>query len=280
MKIAPTARLLATAAAAALCSLSAQAAFNPDLSTWTCVGSCGTSAADGDIDLSPLGNAAYGYVTTDSLALNVSPLNIVESGGGGSTFSETNGSAITSGIFSANAGDVLSTWYNYVSTDGKSFDDYAWARLVNASDNSTAAWLFTARSNNRSSGNIVPGDVVTNEEFDADVVIANIDSFQFNERTYINWTPLGPDNGTCWDTNATGCGFTGWLNSQVTVAAAGNYRVEIGVTNFGDDIYHSGLAYDFAGLTPTSPVPEPGSLPMLLSSLAVLGMVARRRTRR
>ena len=39
--------------------------------------------------------------------------------------------------------------FNFLSTDGKGYDDYAWARLVNADQgNLTVAWLFTARSTN------------------------------------------------------------------------------------------------------------------------------------
>lgn len=287
MKLVSKARLLAIAAAA-VTAVSAQAAVNPDLSTWNCVGTCGSSGADGDVTLSPLGNTAFGFVTTDSTATGVSPLDLSETDSKGNVFGETTGSSITSAAFSAGAGEVLSTWYNFVSTDGKKYEDYAWARLVNAADNSTAAWLFTSRSSNSGTGNIVPGAVVDNKTFDVTSVITNYATYSFNERpladslgnpmTPVNWSPLGPDNGTCWDTNATGCGFTGWLNSQVTIGAAGSYKIEIGVTNFGDDLYHSGLAFDMAGLT--APVPEPGALPMLLSSLAVLGALARRRRQR
>lgn len=97
------------------------------LSTWTCVGQCGASAADGDIVLSPLASPAYGYVATaGSTAYGASPLVL----GSNSRGSETNGSVITSGAFNAATGDLLDVQFNYVSTDGKGYDDYAWARLL------------------------------------------------------------------------------------------------------------------------------------------------------
>jgi hypothetical protein len=282
-----------TIAAAALTTLTAQAAtapINGDLNTWTCTGTCGASAADGDITLSPLGNANYGYVTTfGSTAHNVSPLNLVESGGHGVDFTQTNGSSYLSAAFSAGAGDTVEAYFNYVSTDGKGFDDYAWARLVNAADSSLVAWMFTARSTNSNKQSIVPGDL--NVDFDPDATIVNYGDFAFNTRNIkdgnpIDWSLLGDPlnggfNGACWRDDAEGCGFTGWLQSRVSVANAGSYRLEMGVVNFGDEIFDSGLAFDVANLSaPTAPVPVPGALPMLLSGLVTFGAFARRRVGR
>jgi hypothetical protein len=67
-----------------------------------------------------------------------------------------NGSTVLSSVFSAQANDTLSLNFNYISTDGRGYEDYAWARLVTAGTNTTAAWLFTARSTN-SARNVVPG---------------------------------------------------------------------------------------------------------------------------
>jgi hypothetical protein len=240
-----------------------------DLSTWTCVGHCGASAADGDIARSPLDNPAHGYVTTSgSTAYGASPL-VLDSNSRGS---ETNASVITSAAFHATRGDAIDVHFNYISTDGKGFDDYAWARLVAAGDGQLVAWLFTARSSNSATGNIVPGDVLRRDEFDPRAVIVNYDSFDFTSKTVddpVNWSLLGTSNGTCWRDNAAGCGYTGWLQSHHGFAAAGDYRLEVGVVNWGDEAYDSGLAFDLAGLT-AAPVPEPAAW-QLLAAAGLLG---------
>jgi len=239
------------------------------LSNWTCTGQCGASAADGDIVLSPLANPAYGYVATSgSTAYGTSPLVL----GDNSRGSETNGSVITSAAFNAAAGDLLDVHFNYVSTDGKGYDDYAWARLLDASSGNLVAWLFTARSSNSATGNIVPGDVVTKKEFDPNEVIVNYDSFNFTSKTVddpVDWSLLGGSNGICWKDNAAGCGYTGWLHSRHSFAAAGAYRLEVGIVNWGDEAYDSGLAFDLAGLS-AAPVPEPAAW-QLFAAAGLLG---------
>ena len=265
---------IAALALAVPAAFAANVAPPADLGGWTCTGNCGASGADGDITLSPLGNAAYGWVSTaGSSAFGVSPLALSDNKEG----VETNGSSFVSGSFSAQAGDRFDMRFNYVSTDGKGFDDYAWARLVDATTGQTAAWLFTARSSNSNTGNIVPGDVLDKKDFDPRDVIVDYDDFRFTSKTSddpIDWSRLGDSNGTCWRDNAPGCGFTGWLHSQVTFAAGGSYRVELGVVNWGDQAFDSGLAFDYAGLTPA--VPEPATFVLALMGLGVLGM--RRRT--
>jgi hypothetical protein len=170
--------------------------------------------------------------------------------------------------------------FNYVSTDGKGFDDYAWARLVGADNGQLVAWLFTARSSNSATGNIVPGDVLRREEFNPREVIVNYDSFEFTSKTAddpVDWSLLGGSNGTCWRDNAAGCGYTGWLHSRHSFTAAGDFRLEVGVVNWGDEAYDSGLVFDFAGLT-ASPVPEPAAW-QLFAAASLLGCVRLRRLR-
>lgn len=245
------------------------------LAGWACTGACGSSAAQGDLTLSPFASPAYGFVTTSgSEALGVSPLAL----GANSRGEETNGSRLVSAPFDAAAGDRIEVQFNYVSTDGKGFDDYAWARLVQADSGELVAWLFTARSSNSSTGNIVPGDVLRRDEFDPRAVIVNYADFQFTSKTVddpVDWAPLGASNGTCWRDNAAGCGYTGWLLSRHDFAAAGSFRLELGVVNWGDGAYDSGLAFDVRGLT--TAVPEPGPAASLLAGLALLGGLARRR---
>lgn len=267
--------LLALALAAALPTAHALDLAPPaDLAAWTCQGACLARPADGDITLSPAGSARYGVVATaGSTVYGASPLAL----DGNSRGVETNGSVITSPAFTAAAGDRMDLWFNYASTDGKGFDDYAWARLLDAASGQLVAWLFTARSSNSSTGNIVPGDVVDRDEFDPDLVIVGYDQFDFQTRDAsnpIDWSPLGDSNGSCWKDTAQGCGFTGWLQSRWSFAAAGSYRVEIGVVNWGDEAYDSGLAFDYRGLV--SSVPEPGTGAALLAGLAVLAGRRRR----
>lgn len=257
------------------------AAGNPvelpsQLADWQCLGHCGSSASDGDISLSPLGNSRYAFVSTaDSAAFGVSPLQLDPGGKGNGV--ENNGSRLRSSTFLASAGDVLDMRFNYVSTDGKGFDDYAWARVVNAADNSLVAWLFTARSSNSSTGKIVPGDVLRKSEFDPDQIIVDYDQFEFHSKDasdQVDWSPLGASNQSCWRDNAPGCGYTDWLHSRYSFASGGSFRVEVGVVNWGDSAYDSGLAFDFTGLS-DAPVPEPSSIGLLLLGLGLLS--ARRR---
>lgn len=284
----PSLAALAALLAAAAAPVTEAAGLDPALDTWTCVGTCGSLAADGDITLSPYGSPRYAYLTTNSsTAHGVSPLDIVESGGGGAEFSQTNGSSYTSAAFTLADGESVQAYFNYVSTDGKGFDDYAWARLVNG-DGSTAAWLFTARSTNGNKQNVVPGNALSKAsnntvDFDPDATIVNYADFEFNTRTTqssafdpIDWSPLGIWNGTCWRDNAEGCGFSGWLESRVT-PGAGTYRLEVGVVNFGDEAWDSGIAFDLQGLTAPQPVPLPASLWLLGGAVSLLAV--RRRAR-
>jgi hypothetical protein len=274
----PSPLLLAALALSAHVGTQAASAMPPaDLANWTCTGACGALGPDGDIVASPLANPQYAYVTTSgSDAFGVSPVALDPNNRGGGI--ETNGSKFVSGSFHAAAGDTLEIQFNYVSTDGKGYDDYAWARIVDASDLSLVAWIFTATSSNSGTRNIVPGDVVDKHDFDPDAVIVNYKDYEFTSKTAtdpIAWSVLGSSNGSCWEDNAAGCGYTGWLLSRHGFAAAGDYRVEVGVVNWGDTAYDSGLAFDYAQLT--SNVPEPASWPLALAGIGVVGFMVRRR---
>ncbi|MBN8503177.1 MAG: NF038132 family protein [Burkholderiales bacterium] len=244
---------------------------------WQCTGVCGWMAAQGDIGASPEAQVGYGFLSTaGSTVYGSSPLQLDPNSRGSGT--ETNGSRLLSPSFSLVAGETFRAHFNYASTDGKGFDDYAWARLVRADTGALVQWLFTARSSNSGTRNIVPGDVLPRDAFDPRTVLVNYDEYEFNTRDAaqpIDWTPLGFSNGSCWRSNAAGCGFTGWLTAEVQAPSSQSYRLEIGIVNWGDEAYDSALAFDLAGLAPT--VPEPRSAALLGLGLGLLRLTARKR---
>lgn len=221
---------------------------------WTCSGNCGTAGADGVVTLAPSGGTAYGWVSSNG--------GVTMGGLGLGLGSETNGSTLQSTLFAAAAGQELDFKFDYVTSDGAGFADYAWAKLLDSSD-STVALLFTARTT--PSGNSVPG-------FGMPAIAATITPSTVTITPGgPAWSPLGGSSGACFDT---GCGYSGWVDSSYTIASAGNYSLQFGIVNWSDTLYDSGLAFD--GITvggvpigpPTSSVPEPGTLLLLGSGMA------------
>jgi PEP-CTERM motif len=233
-------------------------------SGWVCSGNCGSNGADGVVGLSPTGNGQYQWVSTFNGTTGVGALP-----GVGGTGSPTNGSTLTTSVFSASAGDPLNFYFNYVTSDGSGFADYAWVQLLNSSGGS-ASLLFTART--APSGSIVPG-------FSMPAPAATLDPASvLIVDGAPTWSPLGPSSGTCFDV---GCGYTGWIKSSFTISAAGDYMLQAGVVNWNDQEFDSGLALDgvTVGDTPITPV-TPGGVPepatMLLVSLGAAGLLVRR----
>lgn len=260
---------------------------------WLATGAAGLIGGTATMPLSPLDNPYFGFVTTTGGAGhfgsgdNVSPLELKSDGKGNE--GNNNGTKIVSSAFTGLAGDTLSLQFNYISTDGRGYEDYAWARLVDADTDETAAWLFTTRSTNSARGNVVPGDVL-NRQVDSgapdelDAVLNDGDRIGFDVASTV-WQPLGTWSGYCWD-NANTCGPSGWIQSEYTFASDGNYYLEFGVVNWGDEAFDSALAFDFSGLNalnfPNAPlitaVPEPETYAMMLAGLAlVAGRAIRRR---
>ncbi len=267
-------------------SVTAAGLFDGGLPTgWTVDGgstSAGTSAADGDVGLAPGGGARYGWVSTASGLVGVGALPGI---GAGNLANAPNGSTLTSTLFSATAGQNLRFFFNYVTSDGAGFADYGWARLLDGGANPVAV-LFTARTTPPDNGvpqNSVPG-------FGLPPIAATLtpgfvsipDVFVGGQRIGPTWSPLTETPGACF---AEGCGLTGWVQSDYTIAAAGNYLLQFGVTNWDDNGFQSGLAFD--GITvggtpidqvPVQVVPVPGSILLLASGLVGL-LSLRRRSR-
>lgn len=255
-RFAPTTLTLALA-------LSAGAAMAaPIPAGWTQQGNAGSSAvADGNIGLAP-GDKGYVWVSTRNGLTGVGSL-----AGVGGAGSPTNGSTATSGVFAAKAGDTLSFFFNYLTSDGAGFADYAWAQLLDASN--AATLLFTARTT--PNGNTVPG-------FSMPAPVVSLNPSSVTIKTGTSFSGIGASSGQCWNIN--GCGHTGWVQANFTVATAGNYSLRAGVTNWNDTAFDSALAIanvTIGGVDIDNPnaVPEPGAL--ALAGLGLLGVAFMRR---
>lgn len=237
-----------------------------DAAAVTVIGSAGTLGANGVVTLPPSGAPSYGWVSTWGGAPGGGLPYIVPGINGG--IGNTNGSILRSDAFSAAPGDVLQFEFNYVTTDGAGFADYGWARLLDTSNNEVAL-LFTART--KPSGSIIPG-------FGMPLPAASLTpaSVPIIGGAPV-WGPLGGSSGTCFNT---GCGYTGWVQADYSVLAAGNYVLEFGVTNWSDTHYDSGLAFSAATIASnpinTSVVPVPAAAWLFGSALGLAGALRRR----
>lgn len=224
---------------------------------WTGTGNYGTLGANGVVTTSPEGGN-YGWVASNT---GITGLGLPGIGG-------TDGTRLRSSVFSAQSGDALKFYFNYVTSDGAGFSDYAWARLLDSSLNQIAV-LFTARTT--PGGDSVPGFGMPPIEADT-----TPDTVTIIPGGPI-WSPLGGSSGGCW---SIGCGYTGWILSEYTIAGAGNYILEFGVVDWSDQIFDSGLAFDgitVGGVPIDEQVPEPATLALLGLGIAGMGAIRRRR---
>lgn len=241
-------------------SFAIAAALGTAASASTCVGNCGVLGADGVV-VAPPGGGTYGYVTTSGGASGAGQISSV----GG-----TNGSEFTTSFFSAAASDNLQFQFNFVTSDGSGYADYAFAELLDGSS-SHVAWLFTART--QPSGDTSPGFGLPAN----DSVLTPLTSPIIGGGPA--WSPLGGSSGGCW---SGGCGYTGWIQSDYTVASAGTYALRFGVTNWGDSAYDTGLAYAGANIGGSvidtgGGVPEPTAWALMIMGFGLTGAMLRRR---
>jgi hypothetical protein len=216
-----------------------------------CIGNCGTSGPNGVVTAAPTGNGTFDWISTAGGQSGAAQI-------GGYSQNATNGSELVSDTFFATAGQDISFWFNYITSDGSGFADYGFAQLINATSGAVAANLFTART--KPSGTIAPG--LELPPLEATLSPASV--------PIIPGAPvfsgLGASSGSCYNS---GCGYTGWIESNYEVTAAGSYQLRFGVANWNDTIYDSALAFSGLildgstigdGSTPQSPLLPTGEI--------------------
>lgn len=224
---------------------------------WTCTGNCGASGANGVVTAPPT-SSSYGWVSTlngqTGVALD----------GVGGVGVPTNGSILKSITFNAAAGDELAFQFNYITSDGAGFADYAWARLLDGSGIQVAL-LYTARTTIGASvtpGFAMPTPAATLTPSSTGIIPGGP-----------LWAPLGANSGQCY---STGCGYSGWILSQFQIPVTGAYSLEFGVTNWNDTAFQSGMAFDGITVAGVPVIPEPQTYAMLIIGLAITGLQIRR----
>lgn len=234
------------------------------------VGNAGIGIANGDVPASGPSTDSYVFVSTDGGV----------TGPGLGLSGDKKGSALTTFAFDVLAGDMLSYYFNFVTSDGAGFSDYAYVTLNDAGSGDLTATLFTART--KASGDIAPG-------FGLPAISPGVTLVPTASPIIPGapeWTALGGDSGECY---RAGCGTTGWIQSLYTFASAGSFTFTFGVVNWGDNDYDTGLAIAglIAGDTVVIPggedipvisaVPLPAGGLLLLSAFAGLGALRRAR---
>ncbi|HTR78161.1 MAG TPA: NF038132 family protein [Gemmatimonadaceae bacterium] len=294
MRIAKLVAILGAVAAAAGPAM-AQGFDGGVPATWACTGNCGAVAPNGAVAASPYGGTMMGYVSSYNGAVGAGQISGISYPADmvGTAPYLVDGSLLTSATFSASVGDPLDFYFDYVTSDGSGYPDYAWAALINTADPSDPVYLFTAAT--QPSGDISPGvDLPANAATltpatsginPGNCTASNYGHYDDGSATYTGipcdgatWSPLGQSSSQCFEA---GCGSTGWILSTFNITETGTYELEFGVTNSYDNLYDSGLAID--GLTVAGQdivaTPEPASMTLFATGLVGLIPLMRRRAR-
>ena len=263
-------QLKSAAFAATLMAIGAGSAVSAPLPAgWTLTGNGGTNTADdGVVTLAP-GASSYQWISTSGAPAGFGKLPVSPTG------QETNGSFASTPTFTAAAGDKLNFFFNYITSDGAKYTEYAWAGLYKGAS-TFDSYLFTARTTPR--GNTVPGNGLPGRG--AGVTLLPASSAIISGGPV--FSPLGGSSGSCY---STGCGYTGWIKMNYTIPVAGTYSLGFGVTNALDQSYDTAFAIAGVSINDVAvdqgngggTVPAPGTLALAAAALTGLAALRRRK---
>jgi hypothetical protein len=245
----------------------------------SCVGTCGTDVANGDVTLPP-GFSSYQYVST---AGGPSGGGNLPAAFGSPGVNSTNGSTYTTSPFTTTPTELINFQFNYVTSDGSGYPDYGWAALMSTTGGPNYL-IFSAQT--QPTGNTVPGFTMPPLAPGASLTPptspiepgsgTSCGESCNNPAGGPVWAELGGSSGACW---AVGCGLTGWIESEFNGEDAGSYVLEFGVSNANDEEYDTGLAFAGVEVGGHPVVPEPSGIALMGTAMFGLAVVVRSRRR-